>query len=88
MKDAVVYLLCNCYFAVTLICQIISIPMAFHPAPFFTILFLHSYQRKRMNKLKNNDLIKTKNLCNIFRFIDDLSSINDGRDFESNYCNI
>ena len=31
-----------------------------------------------MNKLKKNDLIKARKLCNIFRFIDDLSSINDG----------
>ena len=31
---------------------------------------------------------KKKRLCNIFRFIDDLNSINDGGKFESNYSNI
>ena len=42
-----------------------------------------------MNKLKKNDLIKARKLCNIFRFIDDLSSINDGNwEFESSYSNI
>ena len=33
-------------------------------------------------------LIKTRKLCNIFRFIDDLTSIYDGGEFESNYYNI
>ena len=41
-----------------------------------------------MNELKKNDLIKARKLCNIFRFIDDLNSINDGREFESKYSNI
>ena len=38
-----------------------------------------------MNELKKNDLIKARN---IFRFIDDLNSINDGGEFESNYSYI
>ena len=41
-----------------------------------------------MNELKKNDLIKARKFCNIFRFIDDLNSINDGGEFESNYSNI
>ena len=41
-----------------------------------------------MNELKKNDLIKTKKNCVIFRFIDDLNSINDGGEFESNYSDI
>ena len=41
-----------------------------------------------MNELKKNDLIKVRKLCNIFRFIDDLNSINDCGKFESNSCNI
>ena len=41
-----------------------------------------------MNELKN-DLIKAGKLCNIFRFIDDLNSINAViEEFESNYSNI
>ena len=35
-----------------------------------------------------NDLIKARKLCNIFRFIDDLNSINGSGEFESNYSNI
>ena len=41
-----------------------------------------------MNELKKNDLIKARKLFNIFRFIDDLNSVNDGREFESNNSNI
>ena len=41
-----------------------------------------------MNKIKTNDLIKARTFCNIFRFIDDLNSINDDGEFESNYSNI
>ena len=41
-----------------------------------------------MNELKKNDLIRARTLCNIFRFIDDLNSINDGGELESIYSNI
>ena len=41
-----------------------------------------------MNELKKNDLIKARKLCNIFRFVNDLNSINDGGKFESSYSNI
>ena len=41
-----------------------------------------------MNKLKKNDLIKARKLCNIFAFIDDLNCMNDGGEFESNFSNI
>ena len=41
-----------------------------------------------MNELKNNDLIKARKLCNIFRFVDGSNSINDGGEFESSYSNV
>ena len=41
-----------------------------------------------MNERKKNDLIKARKLCNIFKLIDDLNSINDGGEFKSNYSNI
>ena len=37
---------------------------------------------------KARKLIKARQLCNIFSFIDDLNSINDGGEFESNYSKI
>ena len=90
IKDAVTYLLFNCYFIVGLniFCQIIGIPIRSDPAPFFANLFLYFYEIKWMNKLQKSDLIKARKLCNIFRFIDDLNSINDDGEFKSNYSNI
>ena len=90
IKDAVAYLLLNCYFSVgpKTFCQIIGIPMGSDPARFCANLFLYTYASKWMNERKKNDLIKVRKLCNIFRFIDDLNSINDVGEFESNYSNI
>ena len=41
-----------------------------------------------MNEIKKNDLIKARKLCNFFRFIDNLNSINDGGNLETSYSNI
>ena len=58
------------------------------PVPFFANLFLYFYEGKWMNELKKNDLIRARKLCNIFRFIGDWNSINDGGEFERNYSNM
>ena len=54
IKDAVTYLLCNCYFTVgsKLFCQIIGIPMGSDPAPFFANLFLYFFEKKWVDDLK------------------------------------
>ena len=80
IKDAVTYLLFTCYLAVgpKIFCWIIGMPMGCDPAPFFANLFLYFYESNWMNKLKKNDLIKARKLCNNFRFIYDLNSNNDG----------
>ena len=89
MKDAVSYLLSNCYFTVDhkIFYQIIGIPMESDPVPFFANLFLYYYefQSKWMNKLKKKDLIRTRKLCNIFRFIDDLNTLNDAGEFHHHH---
>ena len=36
---------------------------------------------------KKKDLIKAIKLCNMFRFTDNLNSINSGGNFETDYCN-
>ena len=73
IKDVVAYLLFNCYFTVgpKTFCQIIDIPMGSDAAPLFANLVLYFYESKWMKELKKNDLIKTRKLSNIFRFIDD-----------------
>ena len=82
--------LSNCYFTVGLkiFCQVIGIPMGSDPAPFFANLFLYYYENKWMKDLKRKDLIKARKLCNLFRFIDDLSALNDSGEFERNTLNI
>ena len=84
MKDAVSYLLSNYYFTVgpKILCQIIGIPMGSDPAPFFANLFLCYYESRWMNELKKKDLIRARNLCNSFRFIDDFNAINDAGHFQ------
>ena len=87
IKDAVAYLLFNCCFAVgpKIFCQIIGFPTGSDPALFFANLFLYFYESKWMDKLKKNVLIKARKLCSIFRFIDDLNSVNDGGAFERKF---
>ena len=60
MKDAVSYLLSNCFFTIALniFCQTIVIPMGSAPAPFLANPFLYFYESNWMNYLKRNDLIR------------------------------
>ena len=41
-----------------------------------------------MNELKKNDFIRTRKLCNIFPFNDDLNAINDAGEFEKHFQDI
>ena len=90
MKEAVNYLLSNCVFTVgsKIFRQIIGIPMGSDPAPFFANLFLHYYESKWMKELMKKDLMQARKFSNLFRFIDDLSAINDGGLFENNFKDI
>ena len=55
--------------------------MGSDPAPFIANLFLYVYENRYMEKLKKSDLSQARNLRHIFRFIDDLISINDKDEF-------
>jgi len=90
MKEAVAYLLSNCFFTIgnTLFRQIIGIPMGSDPAPFFANLFLYFYESKWLKELKRVDLGKARKFGNTFRFIDDLAAINDGGVFKSSFRDI
>ena len=59
--------------------QIIGIPMGSDPAPFIANLFLYVYENRYMEKLKKSDLARARNLRHVFRFIDDLISLNGQR---------
>ena len=90
MKVAVAYLLDNCFFMTgkILFRQIIGIPMGSDPAPFFANLFLYFYESKWLKDMKKVDLTKARRFGNTFRFIDDLTAINDGGEFERCFPNI
>ena len=49
---------------------------------------IYLYKNKWTKETKKNDLIKPRKFRNIFRFIDDLYYINDGGEFETNFCDI
>ena len=90
IKEALKYLLSNCYFTIgnKLFRQIIGIPMGSDPAPYFANLFLYYYENKWVCNLKRTDLMTARKLKNIFRFIDDLNAINDHEIFFNNINNI
>ena len=62
--------------------------MGSDPAPFIANLFLYVYENRYMNKLKKSDLPRARNLRHVFRFIDDLISINDKDEFLKSYKEI
>ena len=68
--------------------QIIGIPMGSDPAPFIANLFLYVYENRYMEKLKKSDIARAKNLRHVFRFIDDLISINDKDEFLRSFKDI
>ena len=90
LKKAVQYLIGNSFFTVGdfIFRQKIGIPMGSDPAPFFANLFLHFYEWQWVEKHKKSNFLSTRKLCNTFRFIDDLITINDGGIFEKNIKNI
>lgn len=74
----------NCYFTLgkQLFRQVIGIPMGSDPAPFFANLFLYYYESKWLKKIQKRDIRRARRFANTFRFIDDLSALNDGGEFE------
>ena len=69
-------------FGTSLYQQITDIPVGSDSAPFMASLFLYYYEDKWIWKTKRKDLVATQKFGNVFHFIDDLTSINDGREFK------
>ena len=90
LKQAVKYLIENCYFNVGNIVmkQIVGIPMGIDPAPFWANLFLYSYELEFMKELIKNNKSKAKKFHSTSRFIDDLCAINDGGEFQNTFHGI
>jgi len=90
VKDAISYLLDNCFFSIgdNVFKQVIGIPMGSDPAPFMANLFLYYYESKFLKEYKNKNPAKASKFNNLFRFIDDLCAINDDEEFEKNIIKI
>ena len=90
VKDAIAYLLDNCFFSIgdNVFKQVIGIPMGSDPAPFMANLFLYYYESKFLKEYKNTNPAKASKFNNVFRFIDDLCAINDDEEFEKNIIKI
>ena len=90
VKDAISYLLDNCYFSIgkNIFRQVVGIPMGSDPAPFMANLFLYYYESKFLKTFKVNNMSRARLFNYIFRFIDDLIAINDDKEFENNIRNI
>ena len=89
-KDALKYLMDNCYFTFgeKVFRQVIGIPMGSDPAPFMANLFLYHYESKWVRSLKKDSLQKARKFSNTFRFIDDLITINDDNFFSEYFKDI
>ena len=84
------YIIANAYFQVSnkIFRQIIGIPMGSDPAPFIANLFLYLYENCFLNKLKKEDLRGAKKLRHVFRFIDDLITLNHDDEFLRSFLDI
>ena len=57
--------------------QVIEIPIGSYSAPFFWNLFFYYYESKWINRTKKADSRRDWCFENVFRFIDDLTELND-----------
>jgi hypothetical protein len=90
LKTALAHLIQNCYFSVgnVVMRQRVGIPMGIDPAPFWANLFLYTYEHEYINNLIKEDRVKAKHFHAVFRFIDDLCSMNDGGEFGKVFTDI
>ena len=90
IKSAITYLIKNSYFKFggKLFRQDIGIPMGSDPAPAFANLFLFHYESNWINSIRKNNGILSRKFGQVFRYIDDLLALNDGKSFEAYYKDI
>ena len=62
--------------------------MGSDPAPFFANLFVFICESKWLKSIQNTNYGVTTKFSYIFRFIDDLITVNDGNEFENHYNEI
>ena len=62
--------------------------MGTDPAPFMANLSLYFYEKNFVQQLKKKNINEARRLANLFRFMDDLCTINDNGLFENNFKSI
>ena len=89
-KQAVKYLLQNCSFKTgsQIFCQVIGIAIGSDPAPIFANLFLLHYKSAWIGKMKNIDHLHERKFGHVYRFIEDLIAVNDGKEFDNSFKEI
>ena len=90
LKEAIRFLLHNCFFSIgnILMIQLIGIPMESDPAPFFANLFLAHKEANWVKTQRKLGTINFRIINSSFRLIDDLLPLNDGSTFEKHYKDI
>ena len=90
IKKALTFSIENAYFQVgnTVFRQKIGIPIGSDPAPFFANLFLYVYESRFINNLLKTDPARAHKFRHVFRFIDDLISLNDDGEFAKSFHEI
>lgn len=90
LSNAVSYLINNAFFKLGnhIFRQDIGIPMGSDPAPAFANLFLFHYESTWLNSIKKTNPILARKFGQVFRYIDDLLTLNDGQAFENHFREI
>ena len=90
LKEAIKFLLRNCFFSIgnIIMIHVIGIPVGYEPASCFANLFLAHKEADWIKAQRKLGIISVWKINNSFRFIDDLLSLNDGSTFEKHYKGI
>ena len=90
LKEAISFLLHNCFFSIgnILMIQLIGIPMESDPAPFFANLILAHKEANWVKTQRKLGTINFRIINSSFRLINDLLTPNDGSTFEKHYKDI
>ena len=88
VKDCLKFLIKDAYFRVgNLVFRQVN-GIGSDPAPFFANLFLFFFESKWINECKKANYGKAKRFLNVFRYIDDLLTLNDDDEFERSFPDI
>jgi len=88
--ESIIWLLNNSYFTVCerIFRQLVGVPIGVNCGPLIANLTLFYFENMYLESLYKLDYKAAKKLCNTFRLIDDISSVNSDGVFEAHYSKI